>query len=150
WRRAELELGPVLDALFGPGWQVSPRVSAPGAEAGEALGSTVPEYYHPVLKKAFEVKRLVLTEMGIQPDGQLGGPPSTRTNQALARPRRQLAGRRWALPTGTEQNLVFNITGQGVTEPAAVGARLRTMLGDNLIAYDKVYMQDGSTLIPIP
>jgi len=154
WRKAERELLPVLERLFGPGWQVSPRIQAPNAEPGETLGSTIPEYYRPASQgqagRAFEVKRFDVGEMGIAPDGTVRAQPSQATIDALARARRQVAGRRWALPAGTEQSLVFNVSGQGVTDVAAVGQQLRAMLSQQLVAYDTLYVQNGGVLTPIP
>jgi hypothetical protein len=148
WRIAELQLEPALEKKFGKGWQAARRMPAPGAAPGETLGSTVPEYYHPILKKAFEVKRLNLGELGIGPGGQVSATPSESSVQALDRARRQLAGRRWALPEGTEQSIVFNITGQA-TDAAAVGKQLKKMIGARFITYDKVFVQVGDELIEI-
>jgi hypothetical protein len=149
WRVAEKDLLAALDELFGPGWKVSPRIQAPGARPGEFLGSTVPEYYRPDLKKAFEVKRLNLIELGIGPAGQSSGTLSKASVEALDRARRQLAGRRWNLPEGTEQSIVFNVTGQGVTDVIAVGKRLDTLLGQRLIVYDRLFVQNGDVLTKI-
>ena len=99
---------------------------------------------------SFEVKRFDVGEMGIAPDGTVRAQPSQATIDALARARRQVAGRRWALPAGTEQSLVFNVSGQGVTDVAAVGQQLRAMLSQQLVAYDTLYVQNGGVLTPIP
>ena len=155
WRMAEKQLKGPLEKIFGPGWQESPRIAAPGAAPKETLGSTVPEYYKPASgsdpARAFEVKRFDLNELGIGTEGQRIAAPSERSLEALARARTQIAGRRWALaPSGpTEQSIVFNVTGQGVTDPQAVGQQLRSVLGVNNVAYDRVWIQDGSSLIEI-
>jgi hypothetical protein len=98
---------------------------------------------------AFEVKRLDLEEMGIGPEGQRIGPLSERSVDAISRARRQLGGRQWVLPGGTEQNIVFNVTGQGVTDVVAVGRRLETVLIEGSVHYDHVYVQDGDVLTEI-
>ena len=151
WRVAERELGPVLDAMFGPGW-LTGRIPAPGARPGETLGSTVPEYYRPDPSgqgsRAFEVKRFDVAELGIDPDGQVTGTPSQRSNDALARARRQVEGRRWGMP-GYEQNIVFNVTGQGIRDVAAVGRQLQTLLAASMVRYDNVYVQNGNQLVQI-
>ncbi len=149
WKIAEERLGPILEEKFGPGWQPGPRQNAPGAAEGEALGSTVPEYYNAQLMQSFEVKRLNLEEMGIGSNGELQSGPSQASREAIARARRQVEGRRWIHPAGTEQNIVFNVTGQGVTNVQEVGAQLRTVLQENNIYYDNVWVQDGDVLTEI-
>ena len=158
WMIAEERLGPILEERFGPGWQRSPRQAAPGAEEGEALGSTVPEYYrenpHPLapgvpVAQSFEVKRLHLDKLGIEPNGGLRSGPDEASREAIRRARRQVGGRRWIHPEGTEQNVVFNVTGQGVTNVQAVGAQLRALLQQNNIHYDRVWIQDGDVLTEI-
>jgi hypothetical protein len=146
---AEQQLGPVLEESFGAGWEYHERSLAPGAKPGETLGSTIPEYHNRNLRRAFEVKRLDLAELGIGPSGEIIGKPSPRSFDALRRARTQLGGRRWNLPPGTEQNLVFNISGQGVKDATAVGKRLRTLTENEHITYDRVWVQDGKRLIPI-
>lgn len=146
---AEEQLGPVLDRIFGPGWEYHPRIKAPGAGSTETLGSTVPEYYHAGLKKAFEVKKFDLEELGIGPEGQRIGPMSERSVKAIERARRQLAGRRWNLPEGTEQSIVFNITGQGVVDAVATGRQLEALLLEGFTRYDRVFVQDRSVLTEI-
>jgi hypothetical protein len=150
WRTAEKQLGPALENKFGPGWQPSKRVAAPGAAQGETLGSTVPEYFNPDLTPpvAVEGKRLDLAELGIGPAGETIATPSEGSNKALARARRQLAGRRWAMKRGTEQYLVFNVTGQA-TDVVAVGRRLRALIGERFIKYDRVFVQNGTELTEI-
>jgi hypothetical protein len=59
------------------------------------------------------------------------------------------SGRRWIHPEGTEQNIVFNVTGQGVTNVQGVGAQLRAVLRTNNIHYDRVWVQDGDVLTEI-
>jgi hypothetical protein len=66
------------------------------------------------------------------------------------RARRQVEGRRWIHPEGTEQSIVFNVTGQGVKDVQKVGAQLRTLLEENHIRYDRIYVQDGADLTEIP
>lgn len=149
WRIAEERLGPILEERFGPGWQRSPRQAAPSAAEGETLGSTVPEYYNEQLRQSFEVKRLHLDELGIGPNGELQSGPSEASREAIRRARRQVAGRRWIHPEGTEQNIVFNVTGQGVKNVQEVGRQLRTVLENNNIHYDRVYVQDGQVLTEI-
>ncbi|MGW4095828.1 eCIS core domain-containing protein [Mycobacterium sp. NPDC004974] len=151
WRVAERELGPVLEAMFGPGW-VTGRIQAPGARPGETLGSTVPEYYRPDPSgqggRSFEVKRFDVAELGIDPDGQVTGTPSQRSTDALARARRQVEGRRWGM-SGYEQNIVFNVTGQGIRDVAAVGRQLQALLESSMVRYDNVYVQNGNQLVQI-
>jgi hypothetical protein len=98
---------------------------------------------------AFEVKRFNLEKMGIGRDGKVMATPSKATIEALLRARLQLASRKWNLPSGTEQNIVFNITGQGVMDVSAVGETITGLLKSNFINYDHVYVQDGSTLTQI-
>jgi Domain of unknown function (DUF4157) len=152
WRVAERELGPVLEAMFGPGWLPGERIPAPQARPGETLGSTVPEYYRPDPSgqggRAFEVKRFDVAELGIDPDGRATGAPSQRSNDALARARRQVEGRRWGMP-GFEQNIVFNVTGQGIRDVAAVGRQLQTLLQTSMVRYDHVYVQNGNQLVQV-
>ncbi|MGA8087137.1 MAG: polymorphic toxin type 33 domain-containing protein [Terracidiphilus sp.] len=153
WRKAELALRPVLERIFGPGWKASTRFRPKRVRKGELLGSTVPEYYREATgdlpAMAFEVKRFDLEEMGIGRDGRVTATPSKRTVEALLRARLQLKSRKWNLPEGTEQNLVFNITGQGVTDVGAVGETLTRLIENNRIEYDHVYVQNGSALIEI-
>ena len=149
WRIAEERLGPILEEKFGPGWQRSPRQRPKGAAKGETLGSTVPEYYNKQLRQSFEVKRLNLEELGIGPTGELRSGPTPASNEAISRARRQVEGRVWIHPAGTEQNIVFNVTGQGVKNVQDVGAQLRTVLQENNIYYDSVWVQDGNVLTKI-
>jgi hypothetical protein len=149
WRIAEQRLGPILEGRFGQGWRRSPRQAAPGAAEGETLGSTVPEYYNEQLRQSFEVKRLRLDEMGIAPNGELQSGLSDASREAIGRARRQVEGRRWIHPAGTEQNIVFNVTGQGVTNVQGVGVQLRTVLERNNVHYDRVWIQDGDVLTEI-
>ncbi len=98
---------------------------------------------------AFEVKRFNLKEMGIGRNGKVMAAPSKATLEALLRARLQLASRKWNLPPGTEQNIVFNITGQGVTDVSAVGKTISSLLKSNSIEYDNVYVQGGDSLTQI-
>jgi hypothetical protein len=148
---AEHQLLPVLKRDVGAGggeWIYHERVQAPGAEFGETLGSTIPEYYNAKQGKAFEVKRLNLAELGISPTGKTVDVPSSRSFKALIRARLQLGGRRWDLPEGTEQNIVFNITGQA-KDPVAVGKQLKNLLEKRRIKYDRFWVQDGAALTEI-
>ena len=153
WRQAEIDLKPVLESKFGPGWETATRFHPKLADKGELLGSTVPEYYREATSNqpamAFEVKRFNLEEMGIGRDGKVTAAPSKRTVEALLRAQLQLASRKWNLPQGTEQNIVFNITGQGVTDVSAVGETISGLLKRNSIDYGNVYVQDGNTLTQI-
>jgi hypothetical protein len=150
WRQAELDLGPALENRFGPGWKASTRFKPKLAGKTELLGSTVPEYYREAATNspamAFEVKRFNLEEMGVSRDGKTIAAPSKATAEALLRAKLQLASRKWNLPQGTEQNIVFNVTGQGVTDIPAVGDALIDLLKSNSINYDHVYIQNGSEL----
>jgi hypothetical protein len=146
---AEEQLLPALEGAYGPGWHYHPRFRAPGAREGELLGSSVPEYYHPGMKTAFEAKRFRLDEMGIGPTGQKIGAPSQETVDALARARTQLAQRIRAMGEDVNQNIVFNVTGQGVKDVHAVGVRLKEMLEAAKVSYKHLWIQDGKTLTSI-
>jgi hypothetical protein len=149
WELAEEQLGPALKGRYGEeGWRFHERKLAPRAEAGQTLGSTIPEYYHPDLNIAFEAKRLRLDEMGIGPAGQRISTPSQATLDALARAREQLQRRKWAMGD-TQQNIVFNVTGQGVRDFMAVGGQIEALLKAQLIDYTHVFLQNGRDLIPI-
>jgi hypothetical protein len=156
WRLAEKHAGAALIAKFGSGWIPGKRFFAPTAEEGEALGSSVPEYYSPDSNIAVEVKRWDLTEMGLDP-AHAGprGIPSQRSVEALQRARRQAVGRRWVLPgkeegtAPTETWIVFDIRAQGVTDPAATGASLKALLGDYKISYEKVMLLTEGGLLEV-
>jgi hypothetical protein len=150
YRLAEEQLGPVLEREFGPDWKPQPRFRAPGAGPKENLGSTLPDWYNERLGRAVEVKRLNLDELGVGPAGEALAAPSVDSVEALERARRQLAAREWDLPAGTEHSIVFNVTGQGVTDVMSVGKRLRTLLSTFGIRYDRVYVHVGSALVEIP
>jgi hypothetical protein len=133
---AEEQAGPAIEKKFGPGAEPEARVPAPGARPGETLGSTIPEFVYRVqgkIVKAFEVKRLRLEEMGIGPAGQKIGPRSETTVDGINRARRQLGGRRANLPPGSEQHIIFNVTGQGVIDVVAVGKAIKTALVEGFI-----------------
>jgi hypothetical protein len=150
---AEEALRPILDARYGRENVIYHEiVPAPGANEGELLGSTIPEYYvhNPQinLEIAFEVKRWRLDEAGIGPAGRTISALSEDTVKALANARRQLGGRRLNLPNA-RQDIIFNVTGQGVTDVFAVGSRLQAILRENFIEYDHLFIQDGKTLTNI-
>jgi hypothetical protein len=146
---AEEQLLPALEKTFGHGWQYHPRVRAPGADEGELLGSTLPEYYHRHFKTAFEVKRWRLNEMGIGPAGENVGALSKQSVESLQFAQQQLVRRRWAMGDEIRQDIVFNVTGQGVTNVSAVGARLQEFLRQHGIAYDHLWIQNGDRLTNI-
>ncbi|HJU01631.1 MAG TPA: hypothetical protein VJ966_10545 [Actinomycetes bacterium] len=157
WRLAEKHTGAALEATFGGGWVAGRRFFAPTAAEGELLGSTVPEYYRKSDNTAVEVKRWNLAEMGIDPAraDRPRGAPSTRSVEALGRARRQQENRRWALPGEAEGVppaktwIVLDIRAQGVTDPAATGANLKTLLADYKIVYDKVMVLTEGGLLEI-
>jgi hypothetical protein len=156
WRLSEKHTAAPLLKQFGSGWVPSRRFRAPTAAAGESLGSTVPEYYNADLNTAVEVKRLGLAELGIEPAHPLSRTtPSEQSVEALQRARRQLAGRRWALPGKAEgmapaQNwIVFDVRGQGVTDLTATGSSLKSLLLDFKIDYDRLFMLNDGVLIEV-
>jgi hypothetical protein len=152
WEMAQKQAGPAIEKKFGAGAEPQSREIAPGARPGESLGSTVPEYVYRAqgeIIRAFEVKRLRLDEMGIGPMGQRIGPPSEATVEAIIRARAQLGGRRWVLPPGCEQHIIFNVTGQGVTDVVAVGKQIKAALLEGFITYDHVWVQVGYELTEI-
>jgi hypothetical protein len=156
WRLAEKHTGAALVKKFGPGWIAGKRFFAPTAAEGEMLGSTVPEYYHPDTNTAVEVKRWDLAEMGVDPAHPgARGTPSTRSVEALERARRQVAGRRWALPgkaegvPPAEHWLVIDVRAQGVTDPVATGASLKTLLGEYRVSYDKLMLLTEGGLVEL-
>lgn len=156
WRLAEKHTGGALTAKFGAGWVPGRRFLAPTADVGETLGSTVPEYYRESTNTAVEVKRLDLVELGLDPKNPgPRGTPSKSSVEALERARRQVAGRRWALPgkaegvPPSEHWIVFDIRAQGVTDSAATGATIKTLLGDYKISYDKVMVLTEGGLLEI-
>jgi len=157
WRLAEKHTGAALEQRFGPGWVPGRRFYAPAAGAGETLGSSVPEYYRESTNTAVEVKRFNLAELGIDPAHPLSrGTPSQRSVDALQRARRQIATRRWVLPgkqagvAPAENWLVFDIRAQGVTDVAATGSGLKSLLGEYGISYDKVMLLTEGGLVDVP
>jgi hypothetical protein len=86
--------------------------------------------------------------MGVGPAGQRISAPSKPTVEAFERARLQLGRRRWAMP-GATQNVVFNITGQGVTDAMAVGSQLKAFLKEHFIEYDHLYLQEGDKLMNV-
>ena len=153
WRQAEIDLKPALDRKFGGDWKADTRFRPELADKGELLGSTRPEYFREATPDsppmAFEVKRFNLEEMGIGRDGKVISSPSKATTKALLRARLQLASRKANLPKGTVQNIVFNVSWQGVTDVSAVGETITGLLKSNSIDYDHVYVQEGGSLIEI-
>ena len=152
WKMAEEHAGPAIEKQFRTP-EPSPRVPAPLAGPGETLGSTVPEWVirddQGEIEDAFEVKRFRLDEMGIGLEGQKIGPRSKATVEALDRARSQLGGRRANLPAGSRQHIIFNITGQGVTDVVAVGKAIKAALLERLVVYDHVWVQVGYELTEI-
>jgi hypothetical protein len=155
-RIAELDAVAALEARFGPGWQPARRFYAPQAAEGEQLLSTVPEAYHPDLNVAAEVKRWILLEAGIDPAHPGGvGTPSPRTVEALERARGQSAVRRVNVPTKKNAGplkiwMIFDIRAQGVTDVAATGASLKTLLTKYMVSYDRLMLLTQSGLVDVP
>jgi hypothetical protein len=172
-RLAEIQAGRALRESFPEGtWTPQSRFKAPGAEPGTSLGETRPDWYNAELAMSVEVKKLDLAELGIGPDGRIIANPSEASVEALARARGQFATRRQNLPgtgpgtrigVGTEQCILFNVTGEGVTDMFAFGRQLRQLLEENLVApqrglglverqpgYDRVFVQNGRVLVKIP
>ena len=53
------------------------------------------------------------------------------------------------MPEDVHQNIVFNITGQGVTNRWAVGARLNEFLNKLYIDYDHVWVQNSAEIFSV-
>lgn len=147
-RLAEIQAERALEAEFGPGWEPHPRFRNPGAAENENLGSTIPEYYNSRRGMAAEVKRWNPEGLGIAQDGRIISPtPEKELTKAIGDARRQLATRRQNLPA--TQIVIFNITGYGVTNIPNVGAAIRNLIEESGIRYDRVFLQNGSTLTEI-
>ena len=157
---AEIDAGVALSEAFPEGtWVTLSRFKAPDAEPGTSLGETRPDWYNAELAMSVEVKKLHLAGLGIGPDGRVIANPSEASVEALARARGQFATRRQNLPgtgpgtrigVGTEQSILFNVTGEGVTDMFAFGRQLRQLLKENLVEYDRVFVQNGRVLVEIP
>ena len=156
WRLAEKHTGAALEAKFGPGWRAGRRFFAPTAEAGQTLGSTIPEYYRKETNTAVEVKRWDLVELGLDP-AHPGprGTPSTSSVEALQRAARQVATRKWALPgeaegvAPAESWIVFDVRGQGVVDRAGTGASLKALMAEYKITYDRVMLLTEGGLVDV-
>ena len=150
WQIAQRQAEPVLEERFGQGWQNEPRINT--VNPGKQLARTDPDWYNPRTEPpmTFEVKRLNLDDLGIEPKGRFRTEPSPASTEALARARVQLARREWNLPSPTQHNVLFNVTGQGVQDVLAVGRQLRALLQEFHIEYERVFVQDGTVLTEIP
>ena len=156
WRLAEVHTGVALAAQFGGEWVPGRRFQAPGTEKGEALLSTVPEFYRESTNTAVEVKRWDLSQMGIDPQN-----PTTRTKptadsvEQLQRAANQLGSRRWNLPgkdqgvAPAEQWLVLDVRGQGLADVPGATKSINSLLGEYKINYDKVMVLTKNGLITI-
>jgi hypothetical protein len=145
---AEKQALPAIEAQWEPGWEYHRVARAPGAKPNETLGSTVPEYYHPKLNIAVEVKRWNLEGLNIGKDGKILGTPSEGSILAIEDANAQLAMRQHNLP-GTQQVAIFNVSGFGVKDIETVGAEIRNLIEAHGIRYDRVFLQNGTTLTEI-
>jgi hypothetical protein len=156
WKLAQTDTGPALEAGFGPGWEEGELFRPLGAAKGEMLGSTVPDWFHPDDNIAVEVKRFNLLEAGIDPAHPGGvGTPSPRTVEAFQRAHQQAHTRRWVIPTRPDLEpvqrwMVFDIRGQGVTDVAAVGAGLQTLLNRFRVPYERLMVLTNDGLVNVP
>lgn len=86
------------------------------------------------------MKRFDVAELEIDPDGRVTGTPPQRSNDALARARRQVEGRRLGM-SATNRTSSSMCQGEGFGTSPPVGRQLQTLLEASTVRYDHVYVQ---------